>query len=174
MAKTKQQKDVIVADLKEKLARTKAIVFGDYYGLSVGEVETLRRSLRENGGEFVVTKKSLLNVALKDSDIDGVNAKELPGGLGVAFGFEDEVAPAKVLAEFSKEHEAFTLNGGVLEGKFIGNDQVVALAKLPSKDELIAKVVGSIKAPITGFVGVMKGNLRNIVGVLNAIKETKV
>lgn len=173
MAKTRQQKEEIVAGLKERLTRTKSIVFGDYFGLSVGEVEVLRNKLRENGGEFVVTKKTLFNVALKDSDIEGVNAKELPGGLGIAFGYEDEIAPAKVLAEFSKEFEALTMNGGVLEGKFIANEQVVALAKLPSRDELIAKVVGSIKSPINGFVGVMKGNLRNIVGVLNAIQEKK-
>ncbi|MFA7663082.1 MAG: 50S ribosomal protein L10 [Patescibacteria group bacterium] len=173
MAKNKQQKDEIVAELKDKLSRTKAMVFGNYYGLTVGEVETLRTSLRKNGGEFFVTKKTLLNVALKDSKIEGVNAKELPGGLGVAFGFTDEIAPAKVLAEFSKGHKTFVLSGGVLESKFIANDQVMALAKLPSRDELIAKVVGSIKSPISGFVGVMKGNLRNLVGVLNAIQEKK-
>lgn len=174
MAKTKQQKQVIVDSIKEKLTNSKAIVFGDYYGLSVSEMEELRSKLRENGAELVVAKKTLFNVALKEvGEIEGLNVKELSGGFGAAFGFEDEVAPAKILAEFKEEHEALNINGGVLENRFIPNDQVLALAKLPSKDELIAKVVGSIKAPVNNFVGAMKGNLRNLVGVLGAIKEDK-
>lgn len=174
MAKTKQQKQEIVDNIKQKLTDSEAIVFGDYYGLSVNEMEELRNKLRENNAELVVAKKTLFNVALKEvGEIEGLDIKSLPGGFGAAFGFEDEVAPAKILAEFSEEHEALNLNGGVLEGKFIPNEQVLALAKLPSKDELIAKVVGSIKAPVSGLVGVMKGNLRNLVGVLGAIQENK-
>ena len=173
MAKTKAQKEVIVSELRDKLSKTKSIVFGDYYGLSVGEIEILRNKLRENGGEFLVSKKTLLALALKDSGIEGVISKELPGGLGIAFGYDDELAPAKILSEFSKEHEALSINGGVLENKFIANEQVMALSKIPSRDELIARVVGSIKAPITGFVGALKGNLRNLVGVLHAIEEKR-
>jgi len=173
MAKTKVQKQDLLTTLKERWSRTKSMVFSDYTGLKVNELEDLRRSLKEKGGEYMVVKKTILKKLFADENFTGTNPREIPGELGVAFGYEDEIAPAKVLAEMSKKYEALKISGGLLEGNFIATAKVMELAKLPSRDVLIAKVVGSIKAPITGFVGVMKGNLRNLVGVLNAIAQEK-
>ena len=173
MAKSKVQKQDLLTGLKERWNKTKSMVFSDYAGLKVNELEDLRRTLKDKGGDYMVVKKTLLKKLFTEEGFTNVDPRQVPGELGVAFGYEDEVAPAKVLAEMSKKYEALKISGGVLEGNFIATAKVMELAKLPSKDVLIAQVVGSIKAPLSGFVGVMQGNLRNLVGILNAINQKK-
>jgi len=122
---------------------------------------------------LVASKKTLLKKALAESALS-VNADEFTGSLAVAFGLTaEETAPAKILAKFGKDKEAIKIQGGLLEGKFISAAKVLELAKLPSRLELLARTVGAIKAPITGFVNVLAGNLRGLVNVLNAIKDSK-
>lgn len=173
MAKSKDQKTKDLKALEEKLNKMKSIVFIDYRGISVPQVSQLRELVRENGGEYLVSKKTMVNLAFQKAGIDGVEAKKLEGNLALVFGFEDEVAPAKVVKEFKDKEEVTEILGGVLENRFIDQEQVIALAKLPSKQELLAKLVGSLNSPISGFVNVLAGNLRGLVGVLNAIKEQK-
>jgi len=115
----------------------------------------------------------LLDVAFSKSKIDGIKIREIEGEIATVFGYEDEVAPAKILDEFKKSHESVELMGGVLEDRFIDAEKVKALAKLPSKPELYAKIVGSLNAPISGFVNVLAGNLRGLVTVLKAIGDKK-
>lgn len=172
MAKTRQQKEQTVKDLIEKLKKAKSLVFVNFDGLKVKEVEELRKNCRAENIEYLVTKKTLIKKAFKDVGLD-IDPKTFDKEAAIAFGYEDEVAPARIVQNFAKEHEALIAFGGVLENKFVPAEKVIELSKLPSKDELLAKVVGSIKAPVSGFVNVLSGNLRNLVYVLNAINDNK-
>lgn len=174
MPKSKQQKRDILNVLSEKVKGAKAVVFAKFTGLEVKDNEELRRSLRAENSEYCVAKKTLLDIAFKDAKIEGLNIKGLDGQIAAVFGFNDEVAPAKIVAEFKKTHDAkIAFLGGILENRFIDAAQVTALANVPSRQELYAKLVGTLNAPVSNFVGALKGNLRNVVGVLNAISEKK-
>ncbi|MBN1779270.1 MAG: 50S ribosomal protein L10 [Candidatus Buchananbacteria bacterium] len=173
MAKTKQQKQTDLQSYVEKLSRSKGLVFANFDGLKVKEIEELRKKCREAGIDYLVTKKTLMKLALKEAGIDDVDLKSFDKGVASIFGYEDEVASAKIIGEFSATHEALKPVGGVLENKFIDQAGVISLSKLPGKNELLAKVVGSIQAPVSGFVRVLAGNLTGFVRVLDAIKESK-
>jgi len=174
MPKTKEQKRTILVELKDKVARAKSIVFTKYSGLTVKDNEDLRLKLRKENSEYYVAKKTLFNLALKDKAIDGLDVKALSGQVAAIFGYEDEVAPAKIVDVFKKDKEGkLEFLGGILENKFINAAEVASLAKLPSKLELYSKIVGSINAPVSGFVNALAGNLRNLVQVLKAVSEKK-
>lgn len=172
MPKTKQQKEQIISSLSEKLKGAKSVVMADFTGLSVVDTWELRDKCAAEDVELMAAKKTLLKIALQEQGLE-MDAKSMPGSLTVAISHGDEVAPAKILKEFSKKHEQVVFRAGVLEGKLISVEMLNALANLPSKIELLAKAVGSIKAPISGFVNVLAGNLRGLVCVLNAIKNNK-
>lgn len=172
MAKTRQQKEKELKSFADKFKNGKSLIFVNFTGLKVKEIEELRRNCRNAGVDYAVVKKRLIGLALKDAGID-FDSKSLENSVAVAIGREDEVVPAKVVYEFAKGHDALKAVGGILEKNFIDKNQVEALAKLPSKDELLAKVVGSINAPVSGFVNVLAGNLRSLLYALNAVKEAK-
>ncbi|MFA6027918.1 MAG: 50S ribosomal protein L10 [Patescibacteria group bacterium] len=172
MAKNKQQKEEIVVDLTKRLKEAKGVVFGSYIGLKVVELEELRKTLRAQKADLMVAKKTLLKRALESSDLKDVKVENMEGGVIVATG-ADEVQPAKVMQAFSKKHAPVKFFGGIMEKKWIDVEKVNALAALPSKEELLAKIVGSLNAPVSGFVRVLSGNLRGLVQALNAIKEKK-
>lgn len=174
MAKSKEQKQQILDGLSERIGRSKSVVFAKFDALGVKENEELRQKLKDENSEYLVAKKTLLGLAFKDQNIEGLNPKELDGRIAAIFGYEDEVAPAKVLDEFKKDHkEKIDFVCGVLENKLLSASEVEALAKLPSKAELYAKLVGSLNAPVSGFVNVLAGNIRGLVNVLKAIEEKK-
>lgn len=173
MAKTKKQKQEMVQELTDKLKGAKSTVIFKLEGLPVEATTSLREKCKEENVEVLATKKTLLKLALEGQDIKDVDVKSFEGGLAVAISADDEVTPAKILKDFAKENEQLEFRAGVLEGKLISLETVQQLADLPSKQELLAKVVGSMKAPISGFVNVMQGNLRGLINVLNAIKESK-
>lgn len=170
---TKDRKEEIIKDLQEKAQNSKAIVFADYSGLTVKELAELRGEMRQQGIEFKVARKTLMNLAFAKAGTEGVQATELEGQVGIAFAKDDEVSAAKILDKFSKKSKKMQLLGGVLENKFINMEQVLALAKLPSKEELLAKMVGSLSAPMRGLLNVFSGNARSLVYVLRAISEKK-
>lgn len=172
MAKTKQQKSEEIDELKSFLNSAKSIVFSSYNGLTVAKMQDLRRKLRTVGASLLAVKKTLLKKAW-DKMPEGADPAQMSGSIALAFGLEDEVAPAKVLAAFNKENEALKIHGGILENAFIGAEKVLALAKLPSKTELLALTVGTLQAPISGFVNVLAGGIRGLANVLNAIKSGK-
>ena len=174
MPKTREQKKAILEDLADKLSRAKSVVFTKFEKLNVAENEVLRRRLKAEGSEYCVTKKSLLGLTFKESYPD-VDFKGLDGKVAAIFGFNDEVAPAKVVDNFKKglEEEKIFFLGGILENRFISKEEVESLAKLPSKQELYAKLVGSLNSPVSGFVNVLAGNLRGLVSVLKAVSEKK-
>jgi len=173
MAKTRQQKEKEIEKLAEKLSKMKALVFANYDGLKVKEVDELRKILRDQGIDYLVSKKTLMKLALKKAGLKEIKVDELVGGVGLAFGYEDEVLPAKLLNDFAKTHQSLKLVGGILENKFIAKEKVLELARIPGKQELLAKTVWVIKSPISGFVNVLSGSLKSLLYVLNSIKDKK-
>ncbi|MBP7060400.1 MAG: 50S ribosomal protein L10 [Candidatus Moranbacteria bacterium] len=173
MQQTKQQKEALIAEVTEKIKASKALVFANFKGVTVKNVTTIRQELRKSGSSWLVLKKTLLNLALKNADV-AVDARALDGQVGVAFS-HDEVAAAKVIADFQKANKdvTFSIEGGALGKKALSIAEVKALAKLPSQDELRARLVGTLQAPIASFVRVLGGNLSGLVQVLKAIEEKK-
>ncbi len=173
MPKSKQLKEKVVTDLSNKIKGAKGVVIATHEGLTVVDSQTLRENCKAENVEFVAIKKTLLRRALQEAGIGEVDTKAMEGSLAVAISRDDEVAPARILKTFGKKHEQVAFCGGVLDGAVVTMEQVKFLADLPSKEELLAKVVGSMKAPISGFVNVLSGNLRGLVRVLTAIKDNK-
>lgn len=170
-------KQAVVAQLKEQLESVKGVVLTSYKGLTVAQDTELRRELREAGVSYHVVKNTMLRIAAKEAGIEGIE-EHLEGTTAFAFSTEDAVAPAKVICGFIKKNkledaEVLTVKVGMVEGKVIGVDEVKALAALPSREELIAKLLGSMNAPISNTVNVLQGVIRNAVYVLDAIRSQK-
>jgi len=165
-------KEAAVKEIQEKLKEAKSLVVTDYIGLDVAEMTELRAKLREAGVDYKVVKNTLATIAANNSDLSEIN-DFFRGPTAIAFGIEDVVSPAKILDEFSEDHEVLEIKGGYLNGEVISKEKVESLAKIPSREELLAKAFASMKAPITGFVNVLSGNMRNLVSVLSQIKDKK-
>ncbi len=172
MAITKEQKDEILKGLIDKFSKSKSVIFADYRGLDVVSISDLRGRLREGGAECKVAKKTLISLAAKESNIEGLNEDVMQGPVAATFSYEDELAGLKILFKFSKENENLEILGGIIDGKIIGKDEAIQLAKLPSKEELYAKLLGSMNAPISGFVGTLSNVLGGFVRVVNAYKDS--
>lgn len=173
MAKTRQQKEIEVQALTDRLQRMKVAVFATSGGLKVKDVTALRSQLRQNQIDFMVAKKTLLKRALAAANMSGIDVSGIQASFGLAFGFTDEVAPAKLLAQFAKNHEALTFLGGIMNGSFVPAEQIEALAKLPTRDQLRGQLVGTLAAPLSGLVNVLVGNLRGLVRVIDAVRERR-
>jgi large subunit ribosomal protein L10 len=169
---TKIQKRELVKELVDKIKRQKSLVFTDISALNVGEMQKLRRELKKAGIDYKVAKKTLITLALKEVKQD-IDVEQIPGSLGTAFSYEDPVKPAKIIFKFAKEHKNLKIVGGIMENKFLTFNEVESLSKIPSREELLAILVGMLKGPISGLVNVLQGNIRNLIGVLNAIKNNK-
>lgn len=170
---SKEQKKQIISETAQLIKESKTTALFDYKGISVVEMAELRNKLRENQAELKVLKKSLASLAYKEAGLE-VDVRSFEGQVGIAVKGEDEISVPKAIVEFSKgRKEIERVLGGTLEGILITKDKVLDLAKLPSKEELLAKTVGTIKAPISGFVNALSGNLRNLVGVISSIKDSK-
>jgi large subunit ribosomal protein L10 len=169
-----QEKLQTVAEIKEKLSTTKGAVLTNYRGLTVAQDTKLRRKLREAGVEYRVFKNTMTRIAAKEAGIEGLDTY-LEGPTAIAMSYTDPVAPAKVISDFVKEHklQALEVKAGLVEGKVIDADSVKALSSLPPREVLIAKALGSMQAPIVGFVNVLSGSLRNLVYALEAVRKQK-
>lgn len=177
-----QKNKAAVKVIDEKLKESKNIIFIDHSGLSVDDQNDIRLKLREVGSEFTVQKNTLLKLVLKNrtKDLPEELFEALNGPTSVVYGYEDAVATTKIVVDFAKEHEEdFQLKVGVLAGTddaphtFLTIESMKNLATLPGKDELRAKLVGQLNAPVQGFYNVLSGNLRGLVTVLGAIKDQK-
>ncbi len=173
MAITRQQKENIVKEIKQDIESSKSIVFTDFQGMDVNTITELRSKISEAGGAYKVVKKTLLKKALEDSGIGDINIMDLEGQIAVAFSNEDVVSVAKVLYDTNKKLEVPQVLKGYMEGRVLEAAEVNKLATIPSREELLAKLVGSINAPVSGLVNVLAGNVRGLVYTLNAIKEQK-
>jgi large subunit ribosomal protein L10 len=170
--KVLQQKKSVVEELTNRISNAKAIVIADYRGLTVDQDTELRAALREAGVEYSVVKNTLAKFAAKANGYEGLN-EYLSGPTAIAFSNNDVIAPAKVLAKFEKQFEKLSIKAGVVDGVIIDANGVQELAKLPSKEELIARILAGFNAPITGFANVLNANIRGLVVALNAIAEKK-
>lgn len=177
MPKTREQKKEIVKELTGKLPRAKIVMFASFAregekGLSVSQSQELKRNLKKTDSEYFVSKKTLINVALKQASYSGaVDVNKLGGSLGLIFGYGDIVSAAKTAYTFSKANKALSLLGALMDKKFIGAEKLVELAKLPSREVLLGKVAGLIGSPLSGLANVLQGNLRNLVLILSNIKK---
>lgn len=172
MAKTKEQKEQIVQKLTDRLSTGKGVVFATFANVPMSGTEALRKTCREAGIYYTVPKKTLADLALKGAGIEMESVRKIEGNFSIAVA-DDEVVAAQALAAFAKEYEGFQIVGGVLEKKYIETNEVVALSKLPNKEELLGKLVGTLQAPISAFARVLQGNISGFVRVLNAVKESK-
>ena len=134
---------------------------------------SLRKSLTEAGCNLKIAKKTLVRIAFGQSNISFWNKikDSIPGQLALVFGIKDEIAPARISNQFGKTNENFKILGGIFENRFIGKEKVLALANLPSREELLGKLVGSIASPMSGFVTVLQGNIKGLVVVLSKIQK---
>jgi large subunit ribosomal protein L10 len=169
---TRTQKEELVAKISDKIKDSKAIVFTDYRGLSVEEMTELRRNLRDKGVELKVMKRNLFEIAAKNAGakIDMSDMENHP--VAIAFG-KDEVEPAKAIYEYSKKNEKFEMIGGAINGVSISMDELKTLALMPSREEMYAKIVGSLASPLRGMVNVLSGNLRGLVSVLDQYAKSR-
>ncbi len=169
----KPKKEVTLAEIKEKISRAKSMVVTDYRGLSMTKLSELRATLGETG-EFSVTKNTIFARALNEAGMTDVTPETFAGPTAVLFSYEDEVGPLKVLTKFATtSNDLPTIKSGILEMNVLSGDRVKALSKLPGKQELRGQVVGALVAPLTGFVSVLNGNIRNLVYALNEVQKQK-
>ncbi|CCO07787.1 50S ribosomal protein L10 [Desulforamulus hydrothermalis] len=173
MPTTKAQKAVMLEEIKEKMSQSQVTILADFRGISVAKITDLRARLRKAGSEMKVAKNTVARIAAREIGVEGLDPY-LEGPTVFAFGIEDPVAPAKILSDFAKEvKQGVDIKAGILEGKVIDANGVKALADLPSREVLLAKVLGGMQAPLYGFAGVLAANLRNLVYVLDQVRQQK-
>ena len=163
MSNAIEMKKAVVAEIKEKLVAAKSVVLIDYRGLTVAEVTELRNQCRKAGVEYAVLKNTMVNLAAKEAGIEGLEAY-LKGPTAVAFGMEDAVAPAKVLTEFIKKTKKTEVKCGLLDGQILDAAGVEALAAIPSREVLIAKIMGSMMSAVSKFVYVVEAIRKKAAG----------
>lgn len=170
MAKTRQQKEQDLQELTERVAKAKSMVLSEYGGTTVKEIDQFRRALSAEGVASKVYKVSLIKKAYEANGLDasGLDNKQ-PVILSISE--DDEVAPARIIKGVSKDIKTINILSGVVDGNVTSRDQVMALADLPSKEQLRAQLVGTINAPVSGFVNVLAGNIRGLINVLNAVAQ---
>lgn len=161
MGKNRELKEAKVLEIKEKMEKSQGIIFAQYQGLTVEQDTELRKILREAGIEYKVYKNSLTALAAKELGFGAIESV-LEGPVSVAFGYEDPTAPARILNDFAKSHKKLELKGAIVQGEIFDASKVQQLAQIPPREVLIAKLLGSFKAPISNFAY-----------LISAVKEKK-
>ena len=169
---TKAFKQEKIEAMKENFAKAKVAVVTEYRGLTVEEITKLRRALQKENSDYMVTKNTLAKVASKGTQFE-VLEDVLKGPVAIAFGFADEVAPAKVLTKFIKEAKKGQIIAAALDGKLLDAKETAVLADLPSKEELYAKMLGSINSPATGIVGAVNAVMSGLVRAMDQVAKQK-
>jgi len=169
---TKAFKEDKVSLMKEKVDKAQVAIVTEYKGYTVEEITKLRRSLQKEDGDYMVTKNTLAKIAIKGTPYE-VLADSLKGPIAIAFGFGDQVAPAKALSNFIKDTKKGELIAAALDGKLLSAAEARALANLPSKAEIYAKMLGCINSPATGIVGGINGVMSALVRAVAAVRDTK-
>ncbi len=168
----RKEKAIFVADMKDRLKRAKATFLVDYQGLRVEAINKLRRELKDIGNEFQVVKNRLMKLACQDTETESLKG-HFEGPCGLAITYDDIVAPAKVLVDFSKDNERLDIKIGQMSGKTMDLDAIKRLAELPGRDELLSQVLSAMKEVPTSFVRVLNGLIVSLLNVLKAIETTK-
>jgi large subunit ribosomal protein L10 len=165
------EKEQRVRELTEAIARSKSIVLANFTGMNVEMVTKMRRRLRDAHVEFIVEKNTLAKRALAESGVKELDPY-LEGPTGIALG-QDEIAGAKILAEFSKEFEKPALKAAYVGGQLYSPDGIKILAQLPPREVLLGQLIGALRSPLQGFTGVLTGSIRQLVGTIDAVGKKK-
>ena len=165
------EKTEVINEVTDKLKKSSITIFLDCNGMTVGEVNTLRSGLRKKNAQVRVVKNTLARIATKNLNLS--LDKVLCGPTSIVFGSGDAIEPTKYVVDLSKDITKLSIKGGVMDGRVLGAKELTALSNLPSRLELIAKLVGGIKAPITKFVLQTAAPLRKLLYVLEAIRQQK-
>lgn len=163
-------KQQVVSEIKDAIQNSKSVSIVEYRGLTVSEISDLRNKYRAEGVSYKVFKNTMVSIALQELGYEGFE-EYLSGPNGFVFSNDDMVAGPRVSADFAKENEKLVIKAGLLDGKVLNPDEVKALAKLPSREVLVAQVLGTLNAPIAGLANVLQGTIRKAVYALNAVKE---
>ena len=168
MAKSKKQKQEIIDDLKEKLEEQKSTVFVDFSGCDSKFLFKLRDELQKSNCHLKIVKKTLLKKTLENLKMENISEEinQIEAQLALIFGFGEEIIPAKICYQFSQEDENLKILGGIFNNEFAAKEKIIELAQLPSKDELLARLVGSLQSPISGLVNTLKNNIKGLLYVL--------
>jgi len=172
MAKSKEEKKKILEDLKEGIKKQKIMILVNFTGLKVKDFFELRKRLKSANSQIKVIKKTLLNLVLKEFNSDfSQKLAQFKAQIAIVFGFEDEISPAKILNQFSLENPNCKILAGYFDKKFREKEEMITLAQLPTKNELLANLIGNLSAPISNFVNVLEGNIKGLVYLLSLIKK---
>lgn len=169
---TKAFKENKISQMKEKIDKAQVAIVTEYKGYTVEEITNLRRSLQKEDGDYMVTKNTLAKLAMKGTPYE-VLADIMKGPIAIAFGFGDQVAPAKALSKFIKDTKKGEILAAAMDGKFLSADEAKALANLPSKAEIYAKMLGCINSPASGIVGGINGVMSALVRTMAAVRDAK-
>lgn len=171
VSKALDAKKESVKKLKDCIDKAKIAVIADYKGFNVKEMTDLRKLLYKEDAEYKIVKNTVLSRAVDSAYPD--LQKHMQGTTAILLGYKDAVAPLKIMVDFLKEIEKGAVRAGVIENAFVGQEDLIKISKLPGRDVLLAKLVGSMKSPMSGLVNVMQGTIRSLVYALNAYKEKK-
>ena len=169
---TKAFKENKISQMKEKIDKAQVAIVTEYKGYTVEEITKLRRSLQKIEGDYMVTKNTLAKLAVKDTPYE-VLTDSFKGPIAIAFGFGDQVAPAKALSDFIKDTKKGEILAAAMDGKFMTAAEAKALANLPSRAEIYAKMLGCINSPASGIVGGINGVMSALVRAVAAVRDTK-
>ena len=172
MPLSREQKQNLVADYEEGLTKAPHVFLIGYEGITVPQVTELREKVRESGGKYIVVKNRLALRAIEGQDL-GALAEQFEGATAAAYSTEDAVGIAKVLTEFAKDVPAIELKGGLVDGQAVASEEIKEIASLPSREELLAKLLFLLQSPITNFVRTLNELPRQFVGVLDQIAKKK-
>lgn len=165
-------KESMVDEIVSQFKDHPNFIITSYMGSSVADLEALRKNLKKASSDYLVVKNSILKVVFDKLKLEN-EASRIESGMGIGFSGDDIISTCKVMVNFSKDHDKFKIKGAVVDGKVLEPEKVKILAMLPSKEVLLAQVVGGIKSPITGFVNTLSAVLRKFVYVVDAIKVSK-
>ena len=169
---TKAFKSEKIDAIKSKVEKAQVAIITEYKGYTVEEITNLRRALQKEGGDYMVTKNTLTKVAIKGTNYEAMTDL-MKGPIAIAFGFEDQVSPAKVVSKFIKDSKKGEILGAVLDGNLLSASEAKALANLPSKEELYAKMLGSINSPATGLTLGINGIMAALTRAVAAVRDQK-
>ena len=169
---TKAFKQDKVSLIKEKIDKAQVAIVTEYKGYSVEEITNLRRALQKEEGDYMVTKNTLAKLAVKDTPYE-VLTETFKGPIAIAFGFGDQVAPAKVLSKFIKDAKKGEIVAAALDGKLLSAEEAKALATSPSKEEIYAKMLGCVNSPATGIVGSINAVMASLTRAVAAVRDQK-
>jgi large subunit ribosomal protein L10 len=171
MAKSKEEKKKILEDLRENVKKQRVMVLVNFTGLKVKDFFELRKRLKSANSQIKVIKKTLLDLVLKEFSPDFVQKiDQFKDQIAIVFGFGDEISPAKILYQFSLENPNLKILAGYFEKKIREKEEIITLAQLPTKNELLARLVGNLSAPISNFLNMLEGNIKGLIYVLSRLE----